>query len=38
MEAFLVAYDLRELCKKTKLKLIKKEYVRGCPKWPVTQI
>jgi hypothetical protein len=32
MKASLVAYDFRELYKKSKLKEIKYGYVRGCPK------
>jgi hypothetical protein len=32
MKAFLVAYDFRELQKKSELKIIKSRYVRGCPK------
>jgi hypothetical protein len=38
MKASLVAYDFRELYKKSELKIIKHGYVRGCPKLPVTQI
>jgi hypothetical protein len=32
MKASLVAYDFRELHKKTKLKIVKFEYVRGYSK------
>jgi hypothetical protein len=32
MKAFLVAYDFRELHNKSKLKIIRYGYVRGCPK------
>jgi hypothetical protein len=32
MKAPLVAYDFRELHKKSELKLVKYDYVRGCPK------
>jgi hypothetical protein len=32
MKASLVAYDLRELHKKSELKIVKFGYVRGCPK------
>jgi hypothetical protein len=32
MKASLVAYDFREIHKKSKLKIVKYEYVRGCPK------
>jgi hypothetical protein len=32
MKASLVAYDFRELHKKSKLKIVKYGYVRGCPK------
>jgi hypothetical protein len=32
MKASLVAYDLRELNKKSKIKIVKYGYVRGCPK------
>jgi hypothetical protein len=32
MKASLVTYDFRELHKKSELKIIKYEYVRGCPK------
>jgi hypothetical protein len=38
MKASLVAYDGRELHKKLELKLVKIEYVRGCPIWQKTQI
>jgi hypothetical protein len=38
MKASFVAYDCRELHKKSKLKTIKIEYIRGCPKWPTIQI
>jgi hypothetical protein len=38
MKASLVAYDVRELYKKVELKIIKTEYIRGCPKWSATQI
>jgi hypothetical protein len=37
-ESSLVAYDYRESHKKSQLKIIKIEYVRGCPKWLATQI
>jgi hypothetical protein len=32
MKASLVAYDFRELHKKSDLKIVKPGYVRGCPK------
>jgi hypothetical protein len=32
MKASLVAYDFRDLHKKSALKLEKSRYVRGCPK------
>jgi hypothetical protein len=32
MKASLVAYDFRELHKKSKIKIINYGYVRGCPK------
>jgi hypothetical protein len=32
MKASLVAYDFRELYKKSKLKIVKFGYVKGCPK------
>jgi hypothetical protein len=32
MKASLVAYDFRELHKKSELKILKYGYVRGCPK------
>jgi hypothetical protein len=32
MKASLVAYDFRELHKKSDLKIVKSRYVRGCPK------
>jgi hypothetical protein len=32
MKASLVAYDFRELQKKSELKIVKSGYVRGCPK------
>jgi hypothetical protein len=32
MKASLVAYDFRELHNKSKLKIVKYGYVRGCPK------
>jgi hypothetical protein len=32
MKASLVAYDFRELHKKSALKIVKYGYVRGCPK------
>jgi hypothetical protein len=32
MKASLVAYDFREIHKKSKLKIVKFGYVRGCPK------
>jgi hypothetical protein len=31
-EASLVAYDFRELHKKSELKIVNLGYVRGCPK------
>jgi hypothetical protein len=31
-ESSLVAYDFREIQKKSKLKILKYGYVRGCPK------
>jgi hypothetical protein len=38
LKAFLIAYDIKELYKKVELKPVKAKYVRGCPKWPMTQI
>jgi hypothetical protein len=38
MKASLVAYDFRELWKKPELKIVKVGYVRGCQKYPSTQI
>jgi hypothetical protein len=38
MKASFVAYDGRELHKKSTLKLIIYGDVRGYPKWPMTQI
>jgi hypothetical protein len=38
MKASFVAYDYRELLKKSMLKIEKYGYVRGCPKRQVTQI
>jgi hypothetical protein len=32
MKASLVAYDFREIHKKSELKIVKFGYVRGCPK------
>jgi hypothetical protein len=32
MKASLVAYDFRELHKKSKIKIVKYGYVGGCPK------
>jgi hypothetical protein len=32
MKASLVAYDFRELQENSELKIVKFEYVRGCPK------
>jgi hypothetical protein len=32
MKASLIAYDYRELHKKSELKIIKYGYVKGCPK------
>jgi hypothetical protein len=32
MKTSLVAYDFRELNKKSNLKIVKYGYVRGCPK------
>jgi hypothetical protein len=32
MKASVVAYDFRELDKKSKLKIVKYGYVKGCPK------
>jgi hypothetical protein len=32
MKASLVAYDFRELYKKSKIKVVKYGYARGCPK------
>jgi hypothetical protein len=32
MKSSLVAYDFRELHKKSELKIVKFGYVRGCPK------
>jgi hypothetical protein len=38
MKALFVAYDVRELYKKSELKIVKIEYVKSCSKWPLTQI
>jgi hypothetical protein len=38
MKASLVAYDFRELHKKSEIKRVKYGYVRGCPKQRATQI
>jgi hypothetical protein len=39
MKASLVAYDFRELQKKkAELKIVKSGCVKGCPKYPATQI
>jgi hypothetical protein len=38
MKASLVAYDFRELHKKSELKIVNYGYVRACPKEPATQI
>jgi hypothetical protein len=38
MKASLVAYDGRELHKKSEIKIVKYRYVRGCPKRLATQI
>jgi hypothetical protein len=38
MKASLVAYDFRELHKKSELKIVKYGYVRECPKRPAIQI
>jgi hypothetical protein len=38
MEASLVTYDVRELHKKSELKIIKMRYIKGYPKWLVIQI
>jgi hypothetical protein len=38
MKASLVAYDFRELHKKSKIKIIKYGYIRGEPKRQATQI
>jgi hypothetical protein len=32
MKASLVAYDFKELQKKSELKIVKSGHVRGCPK------
>jgi hypothetical protein len=32
MKASLVAYDLRELHKKSEIKIVKSGFVKGCPK------
>jgi hypothetical protein len=32
MKASPVAYDFREVYKKSKIKIVKYEYVKGCPK------
>jgi hypothetical protein len=37
-EASFVAYDLRQLHRKSELKIVKHGYVRGYPKRPATQI
>jgi hypothetical protein len=37
MKASLVAFDVRELSKNSQLKIIKYEYVRGCPKLPASK-
>jgi hypothetical protein len=38
MRASLVAYDGRELHQKSKIKILKYGYVRGCPKRPANKI
>ena len=38
INVLLVPYGCRELYKKLELEIISNGYVRGCPKWPVTQI
>jgi hypothetical protein len=38
MKASLVAYDGRELHKKSELIIVKYGYVKGCPKRPMIQI
>jgi hypothetical protein len=38
LKASLVAYDFGELHKNSELKIVKSEYVKGCPKWPTIQI
>jgi hypothetical protein len=38
MKASHVAYDGRELHKKSELKIVKYGHVRGCPRRPATQI
>jgi hypothetical protein len=38
MKASLVAYDIMELHKKSKLKVVKIAYVKDYPKWQSTQI
>jgi hypothetical protein len=38
MKASFVAYDCRELYKKSELKIVKYGYVKGSPKRPTTQI
>jgi hypothetical protein len=32
MKASLIAYDFREFQKRSKIKIVKYGYVRGCPK------
>jgi hypothetical protein len=38
MKASIVAYDFRELHKKSEIKTVKYGYVRGCPRLPTIQI
>jgi hypothetical protein len=38
MKASLVAYNFGDLHKKSKIKIVKIEYVRGCLEWQSTQI
>jgi hypothetical protein len=38
MKASLVTYDFREIHENSELKIVKSGYVRGCAKYPTTQI
>ena len=38
MKAFHVAYDFKELHKRSELKIVKYRYVKGCLENPTTQI